>query len=53
MFFPAFSSCSDVILSLFPILIIKDLKIELKLKFALCTVMGMGIVATAALIKRL
>lgn len=49
---PAFSSFSDLVLALFPILIIKDLQIEMKLKVALCSVMGMGIVATAAAIVK-
>lgn len=35
-------------LALFPILIIKDLKIELRLKIGLCCVMSLGIIATAA-----
>ncbi len=48
----AFSSLSDLVLALFPILIIKDLKMDFKLKMGLCTVMGLGIIATiAAVIK--
>lgn len=35
-------------LALFPILIIKDLKIELRLKVGLCCVMSLGLIATAA-----
>jgi hypothetical protein len=45
---PAFSSWSDLVLALFPILIMKDLQIEMRLKVALMVVMSMGIVATAA-----
>ncbi|KAK3314345.1 integral membrane protein [Apodospora peruviana] len=44
----AFSAVSDLVLALFPILIIKDLKIEARLKLALCVVMGLGIIATVA-----
>ncbi|KAF2642008.1 hypothetical protein P280DRAFT_397288 [Massarina eburnea CBS 473.64] len=48
----SFSAFSDLVLALFPILIIKDLQIELKLKAALCSVMGMGILATVAAIVK-
>ncbi len=44
----AFSAFSDLVLALFPILIIKDLKIDMKLKIGLCAVMGLGIIATVA-----
>lgn len=49
---PAFSSLSSLILALFPILIIKDLQLEMRLKVALVVVMSMGIVATAASIVK-
>lgn len=44
----AFSAFSDLLLAVFPILIIKDLKIQLRLKIGLCCVMSLGIIATAA-----
>lgn len=44
----AFSAFSDLLLALFPILIIKGLKIQLRLKIGLCCVMSLGIIATAA-----
>ncbi|KAK0624997.1 hypothetical protein B0T17DRAFT_466531, partial [Bombardia bombarda] len=44
----AFSALSDLILALFPILIIKNLKLDLKVKIGLCAVMGLGIIATVA-----
>ncbi|CAN8103136.1 unnamed protein product [Discula destructiva] len=44
----AFSTFSDFVLALFPILIIKDLKIDLKMKIALCCTMGLGVIATVA-----
>ncbi|KAK0706041.1 hypothetical protein B0T26DRAFT_625829, partial [Lasiosphaeria miniovina] len=48
----AFSAFSDLVLALFPILVIKDLKIDAKLKVGLCTVMGLGIIATVAAIVK-
>jgi hypothetical protein len=48
----AFSAWSDLVLALFPILIIKDLQIEMRLKTALMVVMSMGVVATAASIVK-
>jgi len=44
----AFSSFSDLVLALFPILIVRKLHMELKLKIGLVIVMGLGVVATVA-----
>ncbi|KAK3320367.1 hypothetical protein B0T19DRAFT_468682 [Cercophora scortea] len=48
----AFSAFSDLALSLFPILIIKDLKMDLKLRIGLCIVMGLGVIATIAAVVK-
>ncbi|PVI02161.1 hypothetical protein DM02DRAFT_653786 [Periconia macrospinosa] len=48
----AFAAFSDLVLALFPILIFRELHMDLKLKIALCTVMSLGLVATAAAIVK-
>jgi hypothetical protein len=48
----AFSAWSDLVLALLPILIIKDLQIEMRLKAALMVAMSMGVIATAAAIVK-
>jgi hypothetical protein len=44
----AFSSFSDLVLALFPILIVWNLQMKLKLKAGLAAVMGLGVIATVA-----
>lgn len=48
----AFSSFSDLVLALFPILIVWKLQMETRLKIGLAGVMGLGVVATAASIVK-